>query len=84
MNTLTRRTFLKSSALATPPPPFRPLLGRSGAIGDIRVAVVGLNGRGRSHLRSLPASSVRVVALCDIDTDVLARARKSFASRAPR
>ena len=75
---LSRRRFLRDTALigaATA------LSARSwgqvpGANGDIRVAVVGLNGRGRSHLTSLlKISGVRVVALCDVDTAVLAKVK---------
>jgi predicted dehydrogenase len=83
MISLTRRSFLKTSALASAG---AALSARSwsqvaGANGDIRVAVVGLNGRGRSHLQSLlQIKGVRVVALCDVDTAVLARAKASFAS----
>lgn len=74
MSQLTRRTFLKSSALAAAG---IALSARSwgqvaGANGDIRVAVLGLNGRGRNHLTSLKGiKGVRVVALCDPDTAVL-------------
>jgi predicted dehydrogenase len=40
------------------------------------VAVVGINGRGRSHLSSLAkVPGVRVVALCDADTAVLAKVK---------
>ena len=35
---------------------------------DIRVAVVGIHGRGREHLRSLGKNAT---VLCDVDTDVL-------------
>jgi len=50
-----------------------------------RVAVVGLNGRGGDHveaLRQLPG--VRVVALCDVDDAVLARAAKKLRENGPR
>src|SRR6185503_1985647 len=41
-------------------------------------AVVGLNGRGRSHLASLAkVPGVRVVALCDADTAVLEKTKAS-------
>jgi len=46
---------------------------------ELRVAVVGLNGRGADHveaLRKLPG--VRIVALCDVDDTVLARANKKL------
>lgn len=49
---------------------------------EVRVAVVGLNGRGRNHvdaLRRLP--HVRVVGLCDPDEDVLGRERSKFVER---
>lgn len=82
MNTLTRyslspvsrRAFLKTSSIAMAG---AALSARSwgqvaGANGDVRVAVVGLNGRGRNHLQSLSrVKGVRVVALCDVDTAVL-------------
>ena len=76
MTPITRRRFISTTALfgaAT-------LTARSwaqvvGANSDVRVAVVGLNGRGRNHLSSLAKlPGVRVVALCDPDTAVMARA----------
>jgi predicted dehydrogenase len=78
MNYLSRRTFLKTSVTATAG---FALSARSwaqvtGANNDIRVAVVGLNSRGRSHLQSLAkVAGVRVVALCDADTAVLDRVK---------
>ena len=45
------------------------------ANGDIRVAVVGINAQGRGHMmdycNKLPGS--KLVAICDVDSDVLAR-----------
>jgi len=50
-----------------------------GANDDIRAAVVGFNGQGRSHIHSLRAlKGVRVVALCDVDKDVLDRETKAI------
>lgn len=78
---VTRRTFLKTSALAAAA---LTLSARSwgriiGANGDIRVAVVGLNGRGQSHLQSLAGiAGVRVVAICDVDTAVLVKNVKAL------
>lgn len=75
MSTPTRRTFLKTAALGAA----TVLTARSwaqvaGANGDVRVAVVGLNGRGREHLRQLRAvPGVRLAAICDVDTAVLER-----------
>ena len=73
-----RRTFLKTSALAAAGTvlPARSWANVLGANDDIRVAVIGLNGRGMNHVSSLARiSGVRVVALCDPDTAVLERAK---------
>jgi len=75
-----RRTFIKASALAAAGASLtaRSWAQVSGANSDIRVAVVGLNGRGKSHiasLRSLPGA--RLVALCDADSAVLDKAAQS-------
>lgn len=78
MNTLSRRSFLKSSAFAAAGVA---LSARSwgqvaGANGDLRVAVIGLNGRGRNHLTSLLGiKGVKIAALCDVDSAVLERTR---------
>src|SRR5882724_3502507 len=43
-----------------------------GANSDIRYAVVGFNGRGKNHLDEMPqVKGTRLVALCDVDRDVL-------------
>jgi len=81
MTHLSRRTFLKTSALATAGVV---LSARSwgqvaGANSDVRVAVVGLNGRGKNHLKSLSEiPGVRIVALCDVDTAVLEKTVKAL------
>jgi predicted dehydrogenase len=80
MNSLTRRTFIKTSALVTASAAFsaRSWAQVAGANSDIRVAVIGLNGRGGSHLKSLlRVKGVRLVALCDADTAVLEKAKAS-------
>lgn len=74
--TVSRRNFVKSSAVAVAaasvPMPARSWSKILGANSDIRVAVIGLNGRGGNHLGSLSKiEGVRVVALCDADTAVL-------------
>ena len=79
MNQFNRRTFLKTSALAAGALTFsaRSWAQVTGANGDIRVAVIGLNGRGKNHVGSLAAiKGVRIVALCDPDTAVLEKAKK--------
>jgi len=79
MNHLSRRDFIKSSALAAAGAALSscataPTARIIGANEDVRVAVLGLNGRGKNHLTSLSkVSGVRVVALCDPDTAVLDR-----------
>jgi predicted dehydrogenase len=78
MHSFSRRTFLKTSALAAAGAalPTTAWAKALGANGDIRVAVIGLNGRGRNHLGSLAKiPGVRVVALCDADSAVLAKVK---------
>lgn len=70
----TRRNFLKSSLLAGAALslPARIHAAAQGANGDIRVAVVGFNGRGNDHIGNyLKLKGVRIVALCDCDQGVL-------------
>jgi predicted dehydrogenase len=59
-----------------------------GANDRVRIAVVGLRGRGRSHLREFSRRrDVEIVALCDVDESVVAPAQKIVAEagrRAPR
>jgi predicted dehydrogenase len=84
MTTLNRRSFLRRSAasaavLSFPAWSWNRVLG---ANDDIRVAVVGFHGQGRSHIegfRKLPG--VRVVALCDCDRNVLEGEAKKFRDR---
>src|SRR5215510_12471708 len=72
---MNRRQFLKNSVLATASLSLAPTLARAqaaGANGDIRVAVVGLNSRGKNHLDNFAKQKgVRVVAICDVDSAVL-------------
>ena len=82
MGAMDRRNFLKSTvaagiAMALPAcsrlTSSSPTATRAaGANGDIRIAVAGLNGKGKHHLQMLRAiPGVRVVALCDPDQMVL-------------
>ncbi len=89
MNNLTyRRTFLKTSVIAVAGGnafSARSWAQVAGANSDIRIAVLGLNGRGRNHLTNLKAiPGVRIVALCDIDTAVLEKAKTSLGANAAR
>ena len=80
---MNRRQFLKSSLLTGASLSLAPAFARAqstnvnakivGANNDIRVAVVGLNSRGKNHLDNLNRNGVRVVAICDADTAVLDR-----------
>lgn len=81
MSNLTRRSFLKTSAFAGAVTAFsaRSWAQVAGANGDIRVAVVGLHGRGKNHLSGFrELKGVRVVALCDCDSEVLQKAAAGF------
>src|SRR6185503_20038422 len=69
-----RRTFLKGRAVASAAVavPARLWSQVEGANNDIRIAVVGFNGRGKGHIESFSKiKGVRLVALCDVDRDVL-------------
>jgi predicted dehydrogenase len=71
-NTTSRRNFLATSAgvagLAAMPTWSR----AQGSNSDVRVAVIGINGRGGSHISQLKKTKgVRLVALCDVDQVVL-------------
>jgi len=69
---LTRREFLRASALAAAAPMIIPSTafareGRSGANGKINVALIGCNGMGRANLKNAAAHpDVVVVGACDV------------------
>ncbi len=76
MKPLTRRSFLKTTALAGAGAAFtaRSWSQVAGANGDIRLAIAGMNGRGKELAVQFPRiEGVRLVALCDCDTAVLDR-----------
>ena len=84
MNPINRRHFLKSSLLTTAALslPVHSWAQVRGANDDIRVAIIGFNGQGKGDLeefRKVPG--VRVVALCDVDQEVLDREAKKFRDR---
>jgi predicted dehydrogenase len=81
MNKITRRSFISRSALAGAglALPVSAWSQASGANGDIRVAVVGFNGRGESHISEFgKMKGARLVALCDCDSAVLEHGREAL------
>ncbi len=74
MKKLTRRSFLKQSALGAGVLGFsaRSWAAVPGANEDIRLAVVGFHGRGKDHIKAWTSmAGVRLTALCDADQKVL-------------
>ncbi|MHC4088066.1 MAG: Gfo/Idh/MocA family protein [Planctomycetota bacterium] len=80
---MTRRQFLKRSAAAgasvAAALPSSTWSRPAGANNDIRVAVVGLGGQGRGHVRRFKVmKGVRVVALCDPDRKRMEKAAEEL------
>jgi len=78
MERISRRAFMKCSLAAgvglTMAGPFSRVRG---ANNDIRVAVVGINGRGGSHIGAFgDMEGVRLAGLCDVDRNVLEKDAK--------
>ncbi len=74
---ISRRGFLASSAAAAA----TLMVNRSvfGANDDVRLAVVGVRGRGSNHIKECGAvPGVRIVALCDPDQRVLDQQAKNM------
>lgn len=78
---LSRRSFLKTSAVGAAMCGLSPFAWSqvAGANDDIRVAVVGINGRGGGHIEELgKVKGARIVALCDVDQNVLEKRSKGL------
>src|SRR5947207_2371939 len=76
MKAISRRSFLQTSVAGAAAWSLSPRSWSQvvGANEHIRVAVVGINGRGASHIDEFSKiKGARVVALCDVDRDVLHR-----------
>ena len=74
MKNITRRTFLKRTALAAGAMGWTAQSWSQvrGANEDIRMAVVGFHDRGKSHIEAwTKLKGVRLTALCDVDSKVL-------------
>ena len=73
MKSLTRRHFFQSAGAALTAAQATRVMG---ANDRIQIAVVGLGGRGRSHVNNyLQISECRITALCDVDQAALERAQ---------
>jgi predicted dehydrogenase len=84
MNHLSRRTFLKSTAAAAAASTigFPALLRSQSPNSEIRVGVVGFNGRGESHIADLlKINGVKITALCDVDSKVLAKGKEVLSKK---
>lgn len=82
---ISRRSFLKGSVGAVAGVSlYSPLASRAwgqvrGANGDIRVVIAGIRGKGDQHIDVFrKIEGVRVVGLCDPDSDLLAERSKRF------
>jgi predicted dehydrogenase len=74
-----RRTFLANSAVAAASASF---VKAASANDTVRVASVGLHGRGKSHIDAFTKlPNVELVALCDVDEAVLAAGAKQAESK---
>jgi predicted dehydrogenase len=85
---ITRRRFFHRSAAAAGAAVSFPTVAAPGAAGandDIRVAVIGMGGRGGHHIdRMEKQQGVRVVALCDPDCQRLGARAAALEKRAKR
>ncbi len=75
-----RRQFLKTAALSGFAFHYFPsIIGQSAPSNRVRIGLIGINGMGLSHLRwfaNIP--EVDVVALCDVDSNHLAKANEEL------
>ncbi len=82
MSGIGRRAFLRGALAGGAGLALSPHARVLGANDEVRVAVVGFRSQGRNHIRWLRAlPGARVVALCDVDRDVLGREVKAFGDR---
>ena len=76
--TMTRRNFLAATSAVAAGATILPASAQ-GANEKIRVATIGVQNRGRAHIAGLLASEhAEVVALCDVDAQVLEREAAAF------
>jgi predicted dehydrogenase len=75
MSRQSRRTFLKQAAGAAAAFSVLPMSARADVNSQIRMATVGFNGRGKSHIDGFKD---QLVALCDCDSKVLGQTAEAF------
>jgi len=79
MSDVTRRNFLQTSAGAVAATSLLSNTSRADVNGKIRVAVLGVNGRGRTHIKAIgDIEGADVVLLCDPDKQLLAKRAAEF------
>jgi len=81
MTNFTRRDFLKTTGLAAATISLSASAWArvTGANDDIRVAQIGFNSQGAGHIETLrKMKGVRVVALCDVDRQVLEKKKQEL------
>ena len=81
---MNRRSFLKSTLAASAGLSLSARLRAQtpGANEDIRVGVIGFNGRGENHISEyLKTKGVRIVALCDVDAKVLEKGKAQLVKK---
>src|ERR1700685_3681394 len=85
MSSLTRRQFLRRTSVALGAAAISfPYVGRVlGANDRINVACIGVNGKGDSDSSDAAKCGANIVAICDVDTNNLARKAKQFATKFP-
>jgi predicted dehydrogenase len=82
MQQIARRNFLKSAGIATAVAPLAVTsVSWAGANDRIRVAVIGMGGRGRDHMHALAGiTGVEVAVFCDPDESRLSKLAAEFES----
>lgn len=87
MKKLNRRDFVKTSVLAGAGVGLSACTGSTqqkqgriiGANDTIRIGIIGIRGKGGPHIKDFrKLDKVKVVAICDVDTDVIAQRKKIF------
>ena len=85
MGQFTRRNFLSSSVGAAAATGLLANRGRADVNSTIRAAVIGVNGRGKTHVQQFQkAEGAEVAVLCDCDEKVLANRAGDFEKRFDR